>query len=82
VEQLVQIALFYAWVLYRLEPLSLLNDLLKALDLITFSEIFPVVEAHTALAAFSHFVDIFLDVLEGVEGACRSVSQVSQTTQE
>jgi hypothetical protein len=68
--------IFILWlVLYRLKPLPLLNNFLKALDLITLSEIFPVVEAHTALTPFAHFGDIFLDVLEGIESACRSISQ-------
>ena len=47
-----------------LVQLPLLANFLKRLDLVAFSEIFPIVEAHTALAAFAHIGHILLDVLE------------------
>lgn len=53
----------------RLE-VSLLIDVLIALDVIADSEVGPALEAHTALGVLAHFGDIFLDVLEGRESAC------------
>jgi hypothetical protein len=55
-----------------ISQISLLKDLLVALDVVAHCEIRPIFESDTALCILAHLGDVLLDVLEGNNRAYKS----------